>query len=260
MAGLLTVQNVSVHFGTVRAVQNCSLRIVRGTATSVVGLHGAGKSTLGRIIAGDIVPSQGVVGLAERDGELVRPLRGLEEAVALGVFFIPASGAVYRGFSVVENLAAVLAALEAHREDRQALLDGVYEMFPVLWDRRGQLAGSMSGGEAKLLAIARGVLAVTAAVRAADRRSRPTFPLLIVDEPTHGLHPASIVRVGDALRTVQERDTSLLIIEEKSTFALDLAQVIYVMRRGEIIFCGNPRSVRAEHDLVEVGAPIQGLC
>ena len=253
---LLNVENATVLFGSNRAVKSVSLKIEAGEAVAVVGFNGAGKTTLARVIAGDLKPSEGKVVLKDGHESLDLLAFGATGLVRRGIVLVPSTGAVFGSFSIAENLKAVLAALGVSRSDRRNLLEDVYGMFPILGSRRSQLAGSLSGGETKLLAVARGVLAVAAAGRVREPRRGKGFSLLIVDEPTHGLHPGSIRRVGEALRDLLRRSIALLIMEEMAPFALDLASRAYVMRQGRFVASGESSFLRERNEIPEISLAV----
>jgi len=222
---LLEVRGLSVAYGAAPAVTRVSFELVKGKAVVVLGPNGAGKSSLARAITGLVKPSEGEVTLEGRD------VTGLaaHKMARLGVGLVPEDRGIFRGLSVADNLRmAVRNGVPRNRRD--AALDRVFELFPVLSERRKQIAGTLSGGEQQMLALAR-VLAGEARV-------------LVVDEPSLGLAPQLVDRVYDALRKLRESGISLLLIEQFVERALGFADYACLLSHGRLVLQGPPAEVR----------------
>jgi branched-chain amino acid transport system ATP-binding protein len=218
---MLKVDDISVHYGRLAAVRGVSLVVGRGEIVCLVGPNGAGKSTTLLTIAGVLTPTQGAITF---DGSLTAGYS--PEAVArLGISMVPEGRRVFSSLTVEENLRLGTYG----RSDKHAVeteLTRIYDEFPVLADRRSMRAAKLSGGEQQQLAISRALL--TGA------------KLLLVDEPSLGLAPFMVERVYDILRNLREkRGATLLIVEESTERAVDVADRVYVLRRGLIELEGS---------------------
>jgi ABC-type branched-subunit amino acid transport system ATPase component len=219
-APLLEVRDVSVFYGKAQALENVSLRIGKGEFVSVVGLNGAGKTTLFNAISG-LVPHQGEIGFAGR------ALGGRSAAMIAreGLVQCPESRELFGTMSVRENLE--LGGQHQSAEAMAERRDWLYGLFPILREREGQAARTLSGGEQQMLAIARALM------------MRPS--LLILDEPTLGLAPVILELLSKALETLRNTtDITVLLGEQNVTFALPHADRIYVLEHARIVWEGSP--------------------
>ncbi|MBS0448023.1 MAG: ATP-binding cassette domain-containing protein [Proteobacteria bacterium] len=219
-APLLRVDGVGVHYGKAQALQNVSLEIREREFVSVVGLNGAGKTTLFNAISG-LVPYSGTI---TYDGE---PLAGRSAAAIVrhGIVQCPETRELFGDLTVAENLE--IAGLHLAKADRQAQFDWLFDLFPILQSRRGQNAGTLSGGEQQMLAIARCLM------------TRPR--LLLLDEPTLGLAPVILELLSRALeRLRQTTQLTVLLAEQNVTFALPHADRVYVLEHARIVWQGDP--------------------
>jgi branched-chain amino acid transport system ATP-binding protein len=222
---LLEVRGLVVAYGPSVALHGVDLVVPEGSIVGLLGPNGAGKSTLLSTIAGLRRPQQGVIYLR---GERIDGLPA--NAVARrGVTLIPEGRGIFPALSVEENLRVALG------EDAAAT-DRTFQRFPVLAQRRGQRAGTLSGGEQQMLALARAV------GRDAD--------LLMVDEPSLGLAPRLVREIVDTLERVHtERGGTILLVEQYATHVLRLADVIYILGRGTVVWAGEPGELRASQAL-----------
>jgi branched-chain amino acid transport system ATP-binding protein len=155
-----------------------------------------------------------------------------------GIIYVPETKPVFEQLSVEENLKLVFAAVALSRQRRRELRTRIYDSFPVFSERRTQLAGTLSGGQKRMLSIAKALLFMDALdARNPERVIR--FKLLLLDEPTHGLHPTAVSKISELLREVNSQGVSILIIEQMVPFALSLATRGYLMRHGEIVTSGS---------------------
>ncbi len=218
---MLQVENVRVLYGKATALDGVSLRVERGELVSLLGANGAGKSTLLRTISGILRPRQGRVLL---DGEELHrvPSHGV---VRRGVIHVPEGREIFRELTVLENL-RMGAYLRRDPEGVRRDLDYVYEIFPRLAERRAQAAGTLSGGEAQMLAIGRGLL------------SAPR--LLMLDEPSLGIAPLLRDRIFEIVRRIhQERGVSILLVEQNAKAALGMCARAYVLENGKVALEGR---------------------
>jgi len=216
---LLAVRGVEAAYGQIRALRGIDLEVRAGEAVCLIGANGAGKTTLMRVLAGLHRPGAGRV---ELDGQDVTG-RPAEAMVAAGLSLVPEGRQVFGGLSVLENLR--LGAYRRRGPEVERDLAEVLELFGVLAERRGQLAGTLSGGEQQMLAIGRGLM------------SRPR--LLLLDEPSLGLAPLKVAEVVERLRELVQRGATLLLVEQNARAAVQVASRGYVLLRGEVI-AGGP--------------------
>ncbi len=232
----LVVEHIQAGYGSVRVLHDVSLEVNDGETVCLLGTNGNGKSTLIKCIMGIIRPEGGRVYL-ERDGERIDLVgRAPEEIVQLGVSLVPEGRRLFPKLTVEENL-----LLGAYRPAaRQAIARNLafcFEAFPVLYARRGQLAGSMSGGEQQMLAIGRALMAA------------PT--ILLVDEPSVGLAPVLVSRVIAKIKELKERhQLTVLMAEQNFNQATRIADRGYIIVHGQIAYAGRTEELR-EHELVK---------
>jgi branched-chain amino acid transport system ATP-binding protein len=213
---MLKVERLSAGYGPVEVLWDADLEIGEREIVALVGSNGAGKTTLLRAISGLIRPSGGE---ASFEGQALRGLRP-EQIVARGIAHVPEGRHLFQGLTVRENL---MAGAYARRDG--ADLDEVLELFPRLGERMSQLAGSLSGGEQQMCAIARGLM------------SRPK--LLMIDELSLGLAPKLVDQIIDRLEVVAEGGTALLVVEQDVDAALRIAARGYVLETGRIAASGS---------------------
>jgi branched-chain amino acid transport system ATP-binding protein len=223
---LLAVDSLEVRYGEARAVAGVSLTLEAGGALAVLGANGAGKSSLAAAIAGVVAPRRGRVVLGDVD-ITGWPSHRVSRA---GVAYVPEGRGIFPHLSVLDNLRAMLRHAVAPG-DRAAALDRAVAVFPILGERRNQAAGTLSGGEQQMLALAR--------VLAAPPR------LLVADEPSLGLAPRAVDAVFGALRAARDEGVSVLLVEQYVERALDLADDAVVLRRGEVAWRGPAAEARA---------------
>jgi branched-chain amino acid transport system ATP-binding protein len=223
---LLSVENLSVNYGRTRAVQGIDLTVNAGEVVALLGANGAGKSSTLLAVSGIVACSGRVV----YDGVDVTGERP-ERIVARGVVQVPEARAIFPGLTVDENL-AVAARLRRRDPDLAADRADVLEIFPKLLALRRRRAGSLSGGEQQMLAIAKALLA------------RPN--LLLVDELSLGLAPKVTALLFEALGEVHRRGTAILLVEQFVSLALRLAGRVYVLEKGRIATAGTSAELRAD--------------
>jgi branched-chain amino acid transport system ATP-binding protein len=218
---MLEITNVNAAYGHLQVLWDVSMTVPEGGFIALIGPNGAGKTTTLNTIAGLIRPSSGEIELMDV------PLAGLPayEVSQMGVSLVPQDLNLFAGMSVIDNL--ILGAY-ANRRDKQKVsqsLDFVFDLFPVLADRKKQLAGTLSGGERKMLALGRGLMAEP--------------KVLLVDEPSLGLAPLLVKAVFEALQELNRRGITILLVEQNVRATLKMAQYGYVLEQGHIVLQGN---------------------
>lgn len=214
----LGVEELSVAYGAIRALRDVSLHVEEGEVVAVLGPNGAGKTSLLRAITGSIRPQGGRIAFR---GE---PITGAppESLVRRGISLVPEGRHVFPRMSVLENL--LVGAIARRDAEVRADLGAVFELFPVLAERRGQMAGTLSGGEQQQLAVARSLM------------SRPR--LMLLDEPSLGLAPIVVEQIMRLLGELRDRGVTLLLVEQNVHRALELADRAYVLSVGQIVLSG----------------------
>ena len=228
---MLTLRNVDIHYGRVHAVRRASLHVAPGEIVALIGANGAGKTTLLSAISGVMRVSGGEIAFDGRPIDNEKP----ERIVRLGLSHVPERRLVFGPMSVADNL--LLGAYSRYRR-REAMADmeAVYDMFPVLRDRRDQQAAALSGGEQQMLAIGRALMA------------RPRC--LLLDEPGMGLAPQvckEIFRHVSALR--RDRGLTVLLVEQNAKSALAVADRGYVLETGRVLLSGTAEELLANNDV-----------
>jgi branched-chain amino acid transport system ATP-binding protein len=216
---LLQIEDLGSSYGRVRALSGVSLEIRRGELVALVGSNGAGKTTLLRCLSG-VQPIDG--GKIRFDGRDIDRLRA-SERVALGIAQVPEGRLVFPQLTVEDNL-----QLGGYGRDRTFLSAGIaraYAMFPILGERRRQLAGSLSGGQQQMLALGRALM------------SAPK--LLLLDEPSMGLAPVVVEQIFDIIEELRASGTTILLVEQNANAALALADRGYVIETGRIVLAGD---------------------
>jgi len=232
----LTITDIAASYGAVRALHSVSLNIEQGQTVALLGTNGNGKSTLMKCVMGMVRPTQGSASL-EIDGQQYDLTKlSTQEIVNLGVAMVPEGRRLFPKLTVEENL-----LLGAYREQARPQISEnlafAYEAFPVLLERRKQLAGSMSGGQQQMLAIARALM------------SSPK--LLLVDEPSVGLSPLLVSQTITKLKELKDRyGLTVLMAEQNFNQAMRIADYGYIIVHGEIVFHSNAEELK-ENELVK---------
>lgn len=219
---MLTIRNLQAGYGNLKVLKNVSMHVADGEIVTIIGANGAGKTTLLSTIAGLLRPTSGEIVFKGRDMTAVPP----PKRPALGCVMVPEGRQVFAALSVEENL--LLGGYVRKNEGRPALarqLDRQYALFPILKERRGQYAGTLSGGEQQMLAMARALM------------SRPS--LIMMDEPSTGLAPLIVQDIFKVIVQMREAGKTVLLVEQNAKGALQVADRGYVLETGTVVLQGK---------------------
>jgi branched-chain amino acid transport system ATP-binding protein len=225
---VLQIESLSVAYGGARALNDVSLTVDAGQFVAIVGPNGAGKTTLFKAISGTVKPLSGRILYEGTDLLVVAPA----ERARLGIAHVPEGRQVFRSMSVLENL-EMGAYLPAGRASWHRNLERIFTLFPVLGDRRDQLAGTLSGGEQQMVAIGRGLA------------SSPK--LLLLDEPSMGLAPAVTDQIFERIEEIHRHDKlTILLVEQRVGEALQSCDLGYVLETGRVVLQGSNQALLAD--------------
>ncbi len=216
---MLSVENVVSGYGETTVVNEVSINVAPGQIVVIIGPNGCGKSTLLKTIFGLVKPGSGKISLNGEDITGIKPF----ELVRKGMGFVPQTENVFATLSVMENL-----EMGGYTMDILDL-EEIFEMFPVLEEKKKQRASSLSGGERQMLAMARALM------------TRPK--LLLLDEPSAGLAPKMVEVLMEKIKELREDDSSVLLIEQNAKSALRIADMGYIMVMGKKVFEGKPNEI-----------------
>ncbi|MBM6595305.1 ABC transporter ATP-binding protein [Microvirga pudoricolor] len=217
---LLDVHDLAVNFGGIRALKNVHLEVKGGEFVALIGANGAGKTTTLKAILNAVTKASGEIRYRGQ------PTTGIptHHLVRMGIGVVPEGRRVFAASSVVENLE--LGALErTPKGEASAIMASVFDLFPVLKERRGQMAGSLSGGEQQMLAMGRALM------------GRPE--LLLLDEPSMGLAPKFVDRIFEILSDLRKTKTTILLIEQNALMSLEIADKAFVIEQGRTVLSGR---------------------
>ncbi len=226
---MLELKGVSAQYGEMRVLQDISLRVEPGRIVTIIGSNGAGKSTALNVISGLVRPTSGRIEFEGRDITRLAP----HEIVELGISQVPEGRRVFALMSVRENLLVGSASRRA-KAGRELALKRVFDIFPKLYNRREQRAGSLSGGEQQMLAIGRGLM------------SNPK--LLTLDELSLGLSPLITQEIFQVLQRLNKDGLALLLVDQNLTHALKISDWGYVLENGKIALEGSSKELLANED------------
>lgn len=236
--GLLEIRDLHVSYGNVEVLHGISLDVGEGEIVALLGSNGAGKTTTLRTISGLIRPRAGAIVMA---GHPLNALRA-HQIVALGLGHVPEGRRMFGALTVEENLQLGGYLIRRDGAVLAQRMEHVYQTFPRLGERRNQQAGTLSGGEQQMLAIA--------------RMLRTGVKMLLLDEPTEGLAPVIVQRIGELLVTLKKRGMTILLVEQNFRFASRVADRFYLMEHGKVV-AGFPTGELADrmtqlHDVLGV--------
>jgi branched-chain amino acid transport system ATP-binding protein len=231
----LSLKHITAGYGQTTVLRDISLDVQPGSVVALLGPNGAGKTTLLRVAAGLLKPSLGEISIngSPASSSAVRRAKG-------GLCLVPEGRAVFPSLSVRDNI-----YLQVPRKRRKAAVDLVVSTFPGLADRLGQRAGSMSGGQQQMLAMARCFLS--------------NASVILLDEVSMGLAPLVIDEIYESVRLLAARGTALVIVEQYVDRALDVCDEVHVLARGDLVFSGHPQDVSRDELMSRyLGAPDVG--
>lgn len=217
---MLEIRDLHVHFGVIHAIKGISLTVNEGEIVTLIGANGAGKTTTLRTVSGLKKSSSGTILFEGKD------ITGTsaQDRVKMGISQVPEGRRIFSTMTVLENL-ELGAYLRRDKANIEKDLAMVYERFPILANRKKQAAGTLSGGEQQMLAMGRALM------------SRPR--LLCLDEPSMGLAPLLVQEIFDIIRDINQKGTTILLVEQNASMALQIANRAYVMETGSITLSGT---------------------
>jgi branched-chain amino acid transport system ATP-binding protein len=225
---MLSVQDLFTAYGKIEALKGASLEVAQGSITCLLGPNGAGKTTLMMTIAGVLRSKKGSIRFLDKEISRSKP----HDIVASGIALVPENRLVFPTMSVLDNLHA---GAYQRRDDFSQDIERLFERFPRLKERASQQAGTLSGGEQQMLAVARALM------------SRPK--LLLMDEPSLGLAPLVVEEIFDIIGQLNRDGTTIFLVEQNAHMALKVAKHFFLMEQGRITFSGNPGSL-AEDEVI----------
>lgn len=218
---MLELKNVDVYYGSIRALQGISIEVEAGEIVAIIGANGAGKTTTLRSISGLIPATPNSIIF---EGQCIDHAMA-EQIVRRGIAHVPQGRRIFPGLTVRENLNIATSPWKKRGMSMEEDLERVYRLFPVLKERGRQLGWSLSGGEQQMLAVGRALM------------SRPK--LLLLDEPSLGLAPIVVTQLFEAIKTINEAGTTILLVEQNAVMALAIARRGYVLELGHIVLEGK---------------------
>jgi branched-chain amino acid transport system ATP-binding protein len=221
---MLEVKDLHVHYGVIEAIKGISFEVNKGEVIALIGANGAGKTTTLHTVTGLLSPSKGQIFFEGKD---ITKIPG-HKIVSLGMAHVPEGRRVFAQLSVYENL-LMGAYTRKDKEEIQNTLRMVYDRFPRLEERKGQLAGTLSGGEQQMLAMGRALM------------SHPS--IILMDEPSMGLSPIFVNEIFDIIQQVSKSGTTVLLVEQNAKKALSIADRAYVLETGKIVLDGDAKTL-----------------
>jgi len=222
---LLSIENVTTGYEKAQVLKKININLGKGEIVALIGANGAGKTTSLRCITGIIKPWEGTIKFNNQKIDTLESYK----IVSLGISYCPEGRDIFANLSVYENL-KVGGYLINDRREFKSNLNKIYELFPRLQERCNQIAGSLSGGEQQMLAIGRALM------------SKPS--VLLLDEPSLGLAPILVESIFKAIQQINSSGTSILLVEQNVSLALEFAQRAYVLEKGEIKLSGESKDLR----------------
>ena len=230
MGTMLTINDINVFYGAIHAIKGVSLEVNEGEIVTLIGANGAGKSTILRTISGLLKPKTGSIQFVGQE------IAGMpaHEIVKTGISQVPEGRRIFAEMSVLENL-ELGAFTRKDKDGIKADMELVFERFPRLKERIGQLACTLSGGEQQMLAMGRALM------------SRPR--LLLLDEPSMGLAPLLIKEIFTIIQDINKTGTTVLLVEQNANMALSIAHRAYVLETGRITLSGDAKELAASDEV-----------
>lgn len=217
---MLEIKNLNVHYGVIHALKNISLIVNQGEIVTLIGANGAGKTTTLRTISGLNKATDGEIIL---EGENITNISA-PDRVKKKLSQVPEGRRIFQDMTIVENL-ELGAFLRNDKQNIKKEMEDMYELFPILGKRKKQIAGTLSGGEQQMLAMARALM------------SKPK--ILLLDEPSMGLAPLLVKEIFNIIQNINSRGMTILLVEQNARMALSIAHRAYVLETGNIVMSGT---------------------
>lgn len=225
---MLNVESLSVNYGHIEALKNVSVNVKKGQICSIIGANGAGKSTLLKTISGLVKPVSGTIYFEGK------PLpKKAHKIVAEGIVHVPEGRKTFSGLTIEDNL--LVGGTLTDKTRLTANLEKQYQLFPILKERKNQFAGTLSGGEQQMLAVARGLM------------SEPK--IILLDEPSMGLAPLIVNQIYNLIGQIRESGITVLLIEQNAKKALSICDYAYVLENGKIKLSGTGKELLASDEV-----------
>ncbi len=222
---MLTLRDVHAFYGKSHVLHGVNLEVGEGEVVGILGRNGVGKTTTIKSIIG-LVERKGLIEFNGKDISGLPPYR----IARLGIGYVPQGRMIFPGLTVFENL------IVGAKEENSDKLKEIYELFPRLEERKEQLAGTLSGGEQQMLAIARALMLEP--------------DLILMDEPTEGLMPLMVTRIKEVVHEINERGVSVLLVEQNAKMALETVDRVYIMEKGMIKYQSSPDELKENPDIL----------
>lgn len=232
MSNILTIKDLHVRYGAIEAIKGIDIEVPEGSVVALLGANGAGKTSTLQTISGMVPAAEGKIIFEDRDITNVEP----EKITTMGIAQSPEGRQIFSDLTVLDNLMAGAYTVKKKKDVANAQ-ERVYNLFPILKERSSQVAGTLSGGELQMLAIARALMA--------------NPKLLLLDEPSLGLAPLIIRDIFEIIKTIREEGTTVVIVEQNALQTLKIADYGYVLEIGNISMSGPADSLIKDSRLVE---------
>jgi branched-chain amino acid transport system ATP-binding protein len=229
----VTVEGIHTYYGKSHILHGVSLEVGPGEVVGLLGRNGVGKSTTLKTVMGLVRPSQGEV---RYEGGTITGLAP-HRLARLGIGYVPEDRRIFRLLTVMENLRTGLDRTGVDDHRKQALLDKVYQYFPVLADRRNQAGGTLSGGEQQMLAIARAMMLEP--------------KIILLDEPTEGLMPRMVTQIRQIIEALHQEGVAILLVEQNVPLTLEASQRVYLMEKGVIRHHAKASDLKVGDDVIK---------
>jgi branched-chain amino acid transport system ATP-binding protein len=228
---MLKIKNLNVSYGSIKAIRKIDININSGETVCLIGSNGAGKSSLLNAISA-LISYEGTIVFKDKEIKQYTTTQLVES----GLVMVPEGRRIFSRLNVVENLEMGGFVLKDKRK-RMTMIEKYLSMFPILSERKNQLAGNLSGGEQQMLAMARALM------------SSPS--LLLLDEPTMGLSPVMVLKLFEIIKKIREEGTTILLVEQNAKIAINLCDRGYVMNNGEITMSGSSLELENNEQIKE---------
>lgn len=227
---MLKVKDLDVYYGMIHAIKGISFEVKKGEIVTLIGANGAGKTTILKALSGMIKPKSGIV---EYNGENILT-KVPHKIVASGLAHVPEGRRVFSELSVEDNL-ELGGFTDKNKQKVKEGFENAYSKFPRLFERRKQIAGTLSGGEQQMLAIGRALM------------SQPQ--IILMDEPSMGLAPILVQQIFDIIEEINKSGTTVLLVEQNANMALSVAHRAYVLETGKIVLSGDAKELLGNEEI-----------